>query len=88
MYGVGISREGDVLDLAVTHKIVEKAGAWYSYSSEKIGQGRENTKVFLKKNPGILREIREKVLALHGLAETTEEVNDNCSHPSVDVRPF
>src|SRR6202789_1900498 len=50
LYGEGISREGDVLDLAVTHNIVEKSGAWYSYSGERIGQGRENTRSFLKEN--------------------------------------
>ena len=50
LYGEGISREGDVLDLAVTHNIVEKSGAWYSYSGERIGQGRENARTFLKEN--------------------------------------
>ena len=50
LYGEGISREGDVLDLAVTHNIVEKSGAWYSYDGERIGQGRENTRSFLKEN--------------------------------------
>jgi recombination protein RecA len=50
LYGEGISREGDVLDLAVTHNIVEKSGAWYSYAGERIGQGRENTRGFLKEN--------------------------------------
>ena len=75
MYGEGISQEGDVLDLAVTHKIVEKAGAWYSYHNEKIGQGRENAKLFLKKDPKLLQEIRNKILVLHGLA-TAEEVDE------------
>ena len=50
LYGEGISREGDVLDMAVTHNIVEKSGAWYSYAGERIGQGRENTRGFLKEN--------------------------------------
>jgi recombination protein RecA len=50
LYGEGISREGDVLDLAVLHNIVEKSGAWYSYSGERIGQGRENVRNFLKEN--------------------------------------
>ena len=56
LYGEGISREGDVLDLAVTHNIVEKSGAWYSYSGERIGQGRENTRNFLKENKDDLRQ--------------------------------
>src|SRR6202042_1697706 len=57
LYGEGISREGDVLDLAVTHNIVEKSGAWYSYAGERIGQGRENTRNFLKENKDIFAKI-------------------------------
>ncbi|MGI6733088.1 MAG: recombinase RecA [Anaerovoracaceae bacterium] len=57
MYGTGISREGDVLDCAVEAKIVEKAGAWYSFKGERIGQGRENVKNYLKEHPEMLREI-------------------------------
>ena len=65
LYGEGISREGDVLDLAVTHNIVEKSGAWYSYSGERIGQGRENTRNFLKENRDTFvkmdSEVRKKL---------------------------
>ena len=57
LYGEGISKEGDVLDLAVTHNIVEKSGAWYSYGGERIGQGRENTRGFLKENRDIFARI-------------------------------
>jgi recombination protein RecA len=57
LYGEGISREGDVLDLAVTHNIVEKSGAWYSFGGERIGQGRENTRSFLKENKDIYARI-------------------------------
>jgi recombination protein RecA len=57
LYGEGISREGDVLDLAVTHNVVEKSGAWYSYSGERIGQGRENTRGFLKENKDVYARI-------------------------------
>src|SRR3954467_4796624 len=57
LYGEGISREGDVLDLAVAHNIVEKSGAWYSYSGERIGQGRENTRTFLKENRDIFAKM-------------------------------
>jgi recombination protein RecA len=57
LYGEGISREGDVLDLAVTHNIVEKSGAWYSYAGERIGQGRENTRSFLKENKDIYTKL-------------------------------
>ena len=65
MYGYGISREGDALDCAVEHKIVDKAGAWYSYEGNRIGQGRENVKKYLAENPEILNrieaQIREKI---------------------------
>ncbi|WP_130864491.1 recombinase RecA [Bacilliculturomica massiliensis] len=61
MYGRGISREGDVLDCAVEHKLVEKAGAWYSYNGDRIGQGRENVKVYLSEHPDILEELYAKI---------------------------
>lgn len=63
MYNEGISQTGDVLDLAVLHGIVGKAGAWFDYNDAKIGQGREASKVYLKENPEILKEIDEKVRA-------------------------
>lgn len=63
MYGEGISRTGDVLDLAVLHNIVGKSGAWFDYNDAKIGQGREATKEYLKKNPDVLEEIDTKVRA-------------------------
>jgi recombination protein RecA len=61
LYGEGISREGDVLDLAVLHNVVEKSGAWYSYSGERIGQGRENVRTFLKENKDIFSRIDAEV---------------------------
>ena len=61
MFKEGISYSGDVLDLASNMEIVEKAGAWYSYNNEKIGQGREASKEFLKEHPKLLEEIAEKV---------------------------
>ncbi len=69
MYGEGISREGDVLDLGVTHNIVEKSGAWFSYQGERIGQGRENSKNFLKENRDILAKIETDVRQVLGLGE-------------------
>ena len=75
MYGEGISKTGDILDLAVTNGIVEKAGAWFSYDNAKIGQGRENSKTFLKENPDILDEIKTKVLAKYGLANDPTAAN-------------
>lgn len=61
MYGEGISREGELLDIASDIDIVEKSGAWYSYNGEKIGQGKENAKIFLKENPDIAEEIEDKI---------------------------
>ncbi|MBW2057739.1 MAG: recombinase RecA [Deltaproteobacteria bacterium] len=66
IYGHGISREGDVLDLAVDAGIVEKTGTWYSFKDQRIGQGRENTKAFLRENTDILRSIEEEVLRRFG----------------------
>ncbi|MFN3199304.1 MAG: recombinase RecA [Bradymonadia bacterium] len=68
MYGKGISKSGDVLDLAVAANIVDKSGAWYSYERERIGQGRENSKKFLEENVDLMNEIEAKVLAHHGIA--------------------
>jgi len=73
MYGQGISFEGDILDLAVSGNIIEKTGAWFSYDDMKIGQGRENSKQFLKDNNDILAEIIDKVKAFMGLNEEVAE---------------
>ena len=67
MYGEGISKNGELLDLGVKAGVVEKSGAWYSYMDERIGQGRENAKIFLKENPNIALSIEDKIRAAHGL---------------------
>ncbi len=69
MYGEGISTEGDILDLAVKHEFAEKAGAWYSYNGERMGQGRDAAKIFLKENPKIITELRQKILKVSGIIE-------------------
>ena len=74
IYGEGISREGDLLDLAATNNLVEKSGAWYSYQGERIGQGRDNAKVFLRENPGKLAKIDEELRRLLGLLATGASV--------------
>ena len=66
MYGEGISKTGELLDLGVKAGVVEKSGAWYSYGDERIGQGRENAKIFLKENDFIALEIEDKIRAAHG----------------------
>lgn len=76
MYGQGISREGDILDVGVTDEIVNKSGAWYSYKNEKLGQGRENSKVFLKENPEIALEIENILREKHNLNKNNEDNNN------------
>jgi recombination protein RecA len=72
MYGEGISKEGDLLDLAVTHEIVEKSGAWFSYSTERLGQGRENVKNMLKENKEMYARIEHDVKLKLGLITEAE----------------
>lgn len=67
MFGQGISREGDILDLAVGENIVQKSGAWFAYNDAKIGQGRENAKQYLRDNPAVMSEIEQKVRANYGI---------------------
>jgi recombination protein RecA len=74
MYGEGISREGDLIDLAVEKRIVEKSGAWFAYSGERLGQGRENAKQFLKENPDIRRTIEDRVRRELGLVREADVV--------------
>ena len=69
LYGEGISREGEIIDLGVECNLVEKSGAWYSYNGEKIGQGKDNSRDFLRQNPAIAIEIENKVRAHYGVAE-------------------
>jgi recombination protein RecA len=73
IFGEGISVEGDVLDLAADHEIIEKSGAWYSYKGERIGQGRENTKKFLVENPDILQQVEDEVREKFNLKKTEEK---------------
>jgi recombination protein RecA len=72
MYGEGISREGDLLDLAVEKRIIEKSGAWFAYSGERLGQGRENVKQFLKDNPATFKAIEDRVRRELGLVREAE----------------
>jgi recombination protein RecA len=72
MYGEGISREGDLLDLAVDKRIVEKSGTWFAYGGERLGQGRENAKTFLRENPETFQKIEERVRRELGLIRDAE----------------
>ena len=86
MFGQGISREGDILDLAANVDIIVKSGSWYSYNGNKIGQGRENAKTYLIENPDIMNEVAQKVRAHYGLpgAEVTD---DMASESAVSEEP-
>jgi recombination protein RecA len=77
MYGEGISKTGELLDLGVNAGVVEKSGAWYSYGDERIGQGRENAKIFLSENEDIAYELEDKIRASHGLDFEIPNANDD-----------
>ncbi len=79
MYGEGISKTGEILDLGVKAGVVEKSGSWFSYGDERIGQGRENAKQFLKDHPETSMSIEDKIRAAHGLdfTATGEAVEDD-----------
>ena len=82
MYGKGISREGEVVDFAVKSGIIEKAGSWFSYKTDKIGQGKENAKDFLLKNPKIMKEIEEQIIKNHTILD--EILLDNAASEEIE----
>src|ERR687892_151273 len=67
LYGDGISREGEVIELGVTHRIIEKSGAWYTYGKDRIGQGKDNARDYLKENPAVAQEIESKIRQILGV---------------------
>ena len=77
LYGEGISRQGEIIDLGVQAKIVEKAGAWYSYNGERVGQGKDNAREFLRENPDIAREIENKVRTTLGVVTMPGHVSED-----------
>jgi recombination protein RecA len=90
LYGEGISREGEIVDLGVECNLVEKSGAWYSYNGEKIGQGKDNSREFLRQNPAIAVEIENKVRAHYGVAELappTLKVVSAATDDPADITP-
>jgi len=76
LYGTGISRVGDLIDLAITHKIIDKSGAWFSYGETRLGQGRENVRQFLEQNADLAREIETKLRKLLGLIKEPKPAAD------------
>ncbi len=85
IYGEGISREGDILDLAAKEDIVNKSGAWYAYDGSKIGQGRENAKTYLKEHPDVMAEIEEKVREKFSKETKTEDEESVFADEQADV---
>ena len=85
MFGLGISKSGDLLDLAVETGIVEKAGAWFSYNNAKVGQGRENSKRFLEENPDIMQEIKTKILVQKGLLKDGQDNQPNVNQNTGEI---
>jgi recombination protein RecA len=82
IYGSGISKEGDLLDLGVQLDIVEKTGSWYSFSEERIGQGRENARRFLTEHPDVMRDISERVREKLGLSEIRDKTQQETDKPN------
>lgn len=87
IYGEGISREGDLIDIGSAHNIVEKSGSWYSYKGERIGQGRENARTFLKQNPDTRKEIDIAVRKALGLIKTAPESTEPMPPPPELTKP-
>jgi len=81
LYGEGISREGEIIDLGVTAKVVDKSGAWYAYSGEKIGQGKDNAREFLRENPELAHEIENKIRESLGIALLPSATTDDAPSP-------
>ncbi len=87
MYGHGISREGDVLDLASNENLVEKSGAWFSFGGERIGQGREQAKAFLREHPGALAQIEAKIFERFGVKAPVLAPVAEAGEPEVEKKP-
>jgi recombination protein RecA len=83
MYGTGISLAGDILDTATEINIIDKAGSWYSYNGERIGQGRENVKTYLEEHPAVMEEIRGKVMSHF---EELRKQAENKNKPNAGIR--
>jgi recombination protein RecA len=86
MYNEGISYEGDVLDLAVAANFVEKSGSWFSYNGERMGQGRDQAKQYLRENPKVAEELRNRILTANGIGKLllTEDSGLSLDDPSID----
>jgi len=88
MYGKGISREGEIVDLGAEYEVLQKSGAWYSYDGERIGQGRENIKTYLKENPEVRDEIDPKIRKAMGVGASLEEASAQKEEVPVEDKLF
>ena len=84
LYGEGISRESEIIELGVVHKLIDKAGAWYAYKGEKIGQGKDNVRDYLKEHKDIAREIEQKIRAIVGIVDPNSPVKDKIDKEKAD----
>jgi recombination protein RecA len=82
LYGEGISREGELIELGVLHRIVEKSGAWYTYGKDRIGQGKDNVRDYLKEHPDVAREIEDKIRAAAGMVTSFNESQPQAQPPA------
>ena len=76
LYGEGISRESEIIELGVLHKLIDKAGAWYAYKGEKIGQGKDNVRDYLKEHKEIAQEIEQKIRLIVGIVDQARPVKE------------
>jgi recombination protein RecA len=87
LYGQGISREGDLIDVGAAQNVVEKSGSWYSYKGERIGQGRENARQFLKDNPETAEKIESELRIAIGLVKPAPDASAPAPAPEPTARP-
>jgi recombination protein RecA len=77
LYGEGISRQGEIIELGVLHRIVEKSGAWYAYKGDKIGQGKDNAREFLREHPEIAAEIEQRIREVVGVSAPAQDADED-----------
>jgi len=84
LYGEGISRESEIIELGVLHKLIDKSGAWYAYQGEKIGQGKDNVRDYLKEHKEMAQEIEQKIRAIVGIADYAKPVKEKAEKERID----
>ena len=84
LYGEGISRESEIIELGVLHKLIDKSGAWYAYNGEKIGQGKDNVREYLKEHKSIAQEIEQKIRSIVGIADQAKPAKEKTEKEKID----